>query len=110
MGCQRIAFMSSRCKKPRRCSCPFHGEGERVYMPADVPLRSLERTRLNHDELEAIYLCDYERLTQEEAGTRMGVSRGTVQRLLTVGRKKVVDAFVTGSAVLIEMGVMDEER
>jgi len=102
--------MSPRCKKPRRCSCPFHGEGERVYKPAGTPMHCMERTRLNHDEIEAMYLCDSEGLTQEEAGTRMGVSRGTVQRLLAAARKKIVDALVTGSAVSIEMGGMDEEH
>jgi predicted DNA-binding protein (UPF0251 family) len=56
---------------------------------------------LNHDEIEAIYLCDSEGLTQEEAGARMGVSRGTVQRLLSSARKKVVDALVRGKAIAI---------
>jgi predicted DNA-binding protein (UPF0251 family) len=73
-------------------------------------MHCLERTRLNHDEIEAMYLCDSEGLTQEEAGTRMGVSRGTVQRLLTVARKKIVDALVTASAVSIEMGGMEQEH
>jgi uncharacterized protein len=96
--------MSPRCKKPRRCSCPFHGEGERVFKPAGIPMRCLERIRLNHDEIEAMYLCDAEGLTQEEAGTRMGVSRGTVQRLLAVARKKVAEALVSDSALSMEMG------
>jgi predicted DNA-binding protein (UPF0251 family) len=101
--------MSPRCKKPRRCSCPFHGEEEQVFKPAGIPLHCLEQTRLHHDELEAMYLCDSEGLTQEEAGTRMGVSRGTVQRLLAVARKKIIEALVTGSAVSIERGGRGKE-
>jgi uncharacterized protein len=93
--------MSPRCKKPRRCSCPFHGEEERVFKPAGIPLHHLEQTKLHNDELEAMYLCDSLGLTQEEAGTRMGVSRGTVQRILAAARKKIVDAIVRGEALVI---------
>ena len=39
------------------------------------------------DELEAFRLVDLEELTQEEAGARMGVSRGTIWRLLQRTRK-----------------------
>lgn len=97
--------MSPRCKKPRHCSCPFHGEAEMLYRPMGIPLHCLEQTRLNHDEIEAMYLCDSEGLTQEEAGARMGISRGTVQRLLYTVRRKVVDALVKGIAISIETEV-----
>ena len=53
-----------------------------------------------HDELEALRLCDYEGLFQEQAGEQMGVSRGTVQRTLTSARKKVAQALSTGSAII----------
>jgi predicted DNA-binding protein (UPF0251 family) len=69
----------------------------------------VERIRLDHDEIEAMYLCDSEGLTQEEAGTHMGISRGTVQRLLAAARKKAVEALVAGAAVSIEMGGRDKE-
>jgi len=62
----------------------------------------LSRIRLELDELEAIRLCDLERLDQEGAARRMGVSRGTVQRLVKQGRAKVVEALLTSSALLIE--------
>jgi excisionase family DNA binding protein len=57
---------------------------------------------LLHDELEALRLCDGEGLTQEEAGERMGVSRGTVQRLVASGRRKVITAIVAGRALVME--------
>lgn len=53
------------------------------------------------DELEAMRLCDLLGLDQEEAGKRMGVSRGTVQRLLSAARAKVADALVSGKALMI---------
>jgi len=42
------------------------------------------------DEIEALRLVDYEGLSQEEAAASMGISRGTVWRLLQSGRKKIV--------------------
>ena len=46
------------------------------------------------DEIEALRLVDYKGLTQKEAAERMGISRGTVWRLLHSGRKKVVAMIV----------------
>ncbi len=54
------------------------------------------------DELEALRLCDLMGLTQEEAGQRMGVSRGTVQRIVTAARAKVARALVEGCALVFE--------
>ena len=62
----------------------------------------LETMVLPHDEMEAVLLCDMEGLTQEQAGERMGVSRGTVQRLVTSGRLKVASAIAGGKALIIE--------
>jgi len=49
-----------------------------------------------------MFLCDAEGLTQEEAGVRMGVSRGTVQRLLAQARKKIVETVVPGKALMVK--------
>jgi excisionase family DNA binding protein len=62
----------------------------------------LETVELDADELEAVSLCDRDAMTQAEAGEQMGVSRGTVQRLVTSGRKKVIDALLSGHALLIK--------
>lgn len=52
------------------------------------------------DEFEAMRLCDVEGLTQEEAGERMGVSRGTVQRLVQQGRRRLIDAIQNKKAII----------
>jgi RNA polymerase sigma factor (sigma-70 family) len=57
---------------------------------------------LSRDELEALKLCDLDDLTQEEAGARMGVSRGTVQRILASARKKAAEALSCGRAIVFE--------
>ncbi len=76
---------------------------ESIFKPAGVPSKGLEQIFLAYDELETLGLCDgEEELTQEEAGERMGVSRGTVQRLLTSARSKVADALVNGKMIIVE--------
>lgn len=65
-------------------------------------MTGIERITLYRDELEALRLCDMEGLTQEEAGKRMGVSRGTVQRILLSARKKAATALAECKALVFE--------
>jgi predicted DNA-binding protein (UPF0251 family) len=69
----------------------------------------LEVLLLREDELEALRLCDLEGLDQASAGERMGVSRGTVQRLLKSGRAAVTRALVEGGALVIGERGEDQE-
>jgi len=57
---------------------------------------------LEHAELEALRLVDLEGLSQEDAGVQMGVSRGTVWRLIQSARKKVTQALTEGRPLLIK--------
>ncbi len=91
--------MSPRCKKPRRCRCRFAGK---AFKPTGVPLSEIERIPLTREELEVLKLCDLDDLTQAEAGVRMGVSRGTVQRILSGARKKVAEALACGRALVFQ--------
>ncbi len=95
--------------RPRKQRFCRRFDGDRVYKPRSIPLTDLPRIRLELGELEAMRLCDVEGLAQEEAGDRMGVSRGTVQRLLESGRAKVVRALLAPAALLIERGESDED-
>jgi predicted DNA-binding protein (UPF0251 family) len=69
----------------------------------------LETIRLELSELEAMRLCDLERCDQDEAGRHMGVSRGTVHRLLKSGRAKLLEAILGSMALLIEKGESDDD-
>ncbi len=96
---------------PRPCKkrfCRFY-DGDRVFKPRSVPLAGLPTIRLERGELEALRLCDLEDLEQAAAGVCMGVSRGTIFRLLQSGRKKVVSAIVESKALVIEKGAGDED-
>jgi predicted DNA-binding protein (UPF0251 family) len=69
----------------------------------------LELSQLREDELEALRLCDLEGLDQEGAGQRMGVSRGTVQRLLKSGRETLIRTLVENRALLIGGDPMEQK-
>ncbi len=94
--------MTPRPKKPRHC-CPNRRPNDLVFKPAGTPLSELTKVELAADELEAVRLCDVDGLTQAEAGEALGVSRGTVQRLVCRARKKIVEAVLSGQALVIDL-------
>ncbi len=65
------------------------------------PMEMAPPVSLEPAEVEALRLVDLEGLSQEEAGVRMGVSRGTVWRLLHEARRKVAQALVEGRKIII---------
>jgi len=87
-----------RCKK-QRCCRGF--KNDIIYKPRAIPLKELLIINIELDEFEAMRLCDLESHDQESAGRRMGVSRGTIQRLVDSGRKKLVGAIVSCAAIRI---------
>ncbi len=90
-----------RPRKPCTCSCPDRQSLQSVFKPVGIPLGMLECVTLYHDELEALHLCDGQGMTQVEAGECMGVSRGTVQRLLAEARRKVAEVLVNQQALAV---------
>lgn len=93
-----------RPRKQRTCR---RFSGDPVFKPRSIPMTDLTTVELGLSELEALRLCDMEGLDQEEAGRRMGVSRGTVQRLLKRARAKVVGCLVESRALVIRRGEED---
>lgn len=73
------------------------------FAPIDIDGRVIEGEPIHimPDELEAmrlVYLLGY---NQEEAAKKMGVSRGTLWRMLNSGRRKLVQAIVESRPILI---------
>jgi uncharacterized protein len=85
-----------RRKKMRYCRGV---NGYNLYKPAGIPLSQMEMIELGLDELEAMRQCDHDGKQQDEAAEAMGVSRGTIQRLLESGRRKTLEALVNGKAL-----------
>jgi predicted DNA-binding protein (UPF0251 family) len=99
--------MSPRYKKPRTCTCPARGK---AFKPTGIPLSEIDKIVLYTDELESLKLCDLDGLTQEEAGRKMGVSRGTVQRILENARQKTAEALSECKALVLEKTLCKEEE
>lgn len=97
--------MARPCKRRR---CQAH-DGDRIFKPRSIPMSQLESIQLSLSELDAMRLCDLEGLDQSQAGLRMGVSRGTIQRLLGRGRSKMVEAVLRNRALHIEEGASHED-
>ena len=73
-----------------------------------IPASMLEQAVLSLDEFECLRLCDLEGKQQAEAGEAMGISRGTVQRLLVKARAKVVDALLNQKILVLLDGYEHE--
>ena len=97
-----------RPKKIRHCEASRLCD--KAFKPARIPLAELRHIPLLQDELEALRLCDLQGLTQEQAGRSMKISRGTVQRILTMARRKVAQALVEGAALIMEDSPQPQEE
>lgn len=73
-----------------------------MFKPVGIPGFDLDEVKLELDEFEAIRLCDYEDKNQIQASEAMDVSRATIQRLLSSGRKKIVDALLNSKRISIQ--------
>ena len=79
--------------------------GTRSLVPGDTGTNlNLEPVNVSYGEYETLRLVDYEGLYQDAAGEMLGVSRQTVGRILTEGRRKLVATLVEGRALEIEGG------
>jgi uncharacterized protein len=85
--------------KPRRI---FFNPNVTYFKPRAIPLSILEEVELNPDELEVLRLCDFKELGQIEAAKKMNISQSTLQRILTLARKKTAEALVKGMAIKIK--------
>lgn len=75
-----------------------------------IPLRNTAPVLIEVAELEAFRLVDMEGLSQEEAGQKMNVSRGTIWRLVQSARKKTAQALTEGRPLQIATNQPSDER
>jgi len=66
-----------------------------------TPMKSVEPVFIELAELEAFRLVDMDGLSQEAAGQRMDISRGTIWRLVQSARKKTAQALTEGRPLQI---------
>ena len=73
-------------------------------------MRQISTVEIPLDQFEAMRWCDMEGLDQAEAGEKMGVSRGTVQRLLYHGRRQLMEAILGNSAIIVNLRREEEDH
>jgi predicted DNA-binding protein (UPF0251 family) len=74
---------------------------EIYFKPRGVPLSSLEEVHITDEELETLRLRYIEKVDQEEAAQRMGISQSQYQRDLSIVLEKISKALIEGNAISI---------
>ena len=72
------------------------------------PQADIRPVYIDPAEAEVLRLVDLEGMYQEDAGDAMGVSRGTVWRLLESARRKVVASLFEGRPLIIGHSLGEE--
>ena len=94
----------ARPQKCRRISCDPRAA---CFKPRGIPVRRLEQVHLTLDELEAIRLADLEGMYQEQAASKMSISRQTFGNIIISAHKKIADALLNAKALKIEGGTCE---
>ena len=87
-----------RGRFPKQVTIPNPAKTQK-FIPQ--PATSTDTIIIEPAELEALRLVDLEGLSQEQAGTQMGVSRGTIWRLVKSARQKVAQALTEGRLLTV---------
>ncbi len=88
--------MRQRCR--RRLGRDF---SEIYFKPRGIPLRELNEVTITDEELETIRLRYLEKMDQDEASKKMGISQSQYQRDLTSVLEKITKALIEGYAINI---------
>lgn len=90
--------------RPKCCRQIGVMPGKTCFQPEGATASSFEAVLLTLDEYEAIRLADLEGLYQEQAASRMNISRQTFGRIVEAAHRKVADVLVNGKVLKIEGG------
>lgn len=88
---------------PRRCKRRLHHNFSNIFFkPRGIQLRNLEIIVIYNNELEVLRLRYIEKLTQEVAAKKMGISQSQYQRDMVTVLEKITDALINGKAVEVK--------
>jgi len=74
----------------------------KVFAPYNpMQTKNYEEIILLHEEIEAIFLMDFLNLYQEDAATKMNISRPTFSRILKNARQKIASSIIIGKKLII---------
>ena len=74
------------------------------FRPFGIQTKLRSEIDFHLEEYEAMKLCDYDRLTHEQAAALMGISRPTFSRVYESARQKLARAMVEVSAIVFNRG------
>jgi len=97
--------------RPKCCRHVEGAPGNTCFRPDGVFSPSCpEEVCLSLDEYESLRLADLEGLYQEQAASRMNVSRQTFGRIIEAAHRKVADVIVNGKTLRIGGGQVSGKR
>ncbi|ABN69603.1 protein of unknown function DUF134 [Staphylothermus marinus F1] len=99
---RRMGWRVGRPRKPRIVRFDISGKITWVPLVNGLPAQKSPPIILEPDEFEAYRLVYGHGLTQEEAAVKMGISRGTLWRLLVSARRKIGYALENLAPLIIE--------
>ena len=73
-------------------------------------MRELDEIILDHDELEALRFADLLKLSQEQAASKMSISRATFGRIISSARLKIADGVINGKAIRINEDPLESSK
>jgi uncharacterized protein len=74
---------------------------EIYFKPRGIPLSSLEEVNISDEELETLRLRYIEKLDQQQAANKMGISQSQYQRDISTVLEKVSKALIEGNAISV---------
>jgi len=78
------------------------------FKPRGIPLSNLEEINISKEELETLRLRYIEKLDQETAAKKMGISQSQYQRDLSFVLEKISKALIEGNAISVGEGLQDQ--
>ncbi|MHA7944033.1 DUF134 domain-containing protein [Formosa sp. 3Alg 14/1] len=90
-----------RRRKIRKVDAPPKMKG---FKPFGILGNDNEHILMQYEEYETIKLVIHDDLSQDDASTRMEISRPTLTRIYNSALKKIGRAFVEGKSIIFEGG------
>lgn len=87
--------------RPKQKRCINFLPNTTYFKPKGIQLNKLETIEISLEEIEAIRLKDYKKLSQEEAATQMNISQPTFHRIISSARNKIAIAIINAKAIQI---------
>jgi hypothetical protein len=80
------------------------------FKPRGIPLSNLQEVNISEEEMETLRLRYIEKLDQESAARKMGISQSQYQRDLSLVLEKISKALIEGNAISVGKSIEKESN